>query len=599
MRTFEFSEGTSNKFWRIEVSGNRTTVTYGKIGTAGQTQVKDHADAAAAQKEHDKLVAEKLKKGYKETTPAGAAAPAPAAPAAPAKTAKPAKAKESAPAPAAPPAEPPKKEAPAAAAIAGSERTFEYSDATSHKFWNVQLKGSALTITYGRIGATGQTQLKSFPDEAAARKEQDKLIAEKVKKGYRETTPSAKKEPTSLRESLEAALVESPDELANHMAYADYLGEQGDPLGEFIRVQLALEDPARSPNDRKKLQAQEQKLLDAHARTWLGELAPYAFGEVPRTNDYEEPVKLQYAFRRGWLDTIKADYADLAFTRILARATQVRLLRHLEFPHTAYADDGTPPEPSDGVPEGCYHPALYPLGRSDNLTNVRTFIVGEVMSEQEDDGYLDYGPSCHTGADGAIGPVKRMPRLEELRLLAHRTDTAQLFALKTLHNLRILHVDHCHKFALAQLAKNPSLGNLTHLLIWPHALESGDEPYIRLADVKAVVNSPTLKSLTHLRLRCSDAGDKGVREIVASGVLKRLKVLDLRHGCVSDAGARALAACADLKNLQLLDLCNNAMTNEGVGALTATGVKLKAQNQWDLSTAHAEEPMYLWCGDVE
>jgi uncharacterized protein (TIGR02996 family) len=593
MRTFEFSEGTSNKFWRIEVSGNRTTVTFGKIGTAGQTQIKDHADDAAAQKEHDKLVAEKLKKGYKETTTASAAAPAASAPpAAPAKTATPAKTKEVAPAAA------PKAVAPAATSMP-SERTFEYSDATSHKFWNVETKGTALTVTYGRIGSAGQTQLKSFPDEAAARKEQEKLITEKVKKGYRETTPAARKEPTSLRESLELALVENPDELANHMAYADYLGEQGDPLGDFIRVQLALEDPSKSPNDRKKLQAQEKKLLDAHVRTWLGELAPYAFGEVAPKNDYEEPIKTQYVFRRGWLDTIKADHADLPFTRILARAPQVRLLRHLEFPHTAYAEDGATPEPSDGVPEDCYHPALYPLGRADNLTNVRTFIVGEVMSEEDDDHYLDYGPSCHTSGEGAIGPVKRMPRLEELRLLAHQTDTAQLFALKTLHNLRVLHVDHCHKFPLTQLAKNPSLGNLTHLMIWPHALEFDDEAYVRLADVKAVVHSPILKSLTHLRLRCADAGDKGVREIVASGILKRLKVLDLRHGCVTDAGAQALAACADLKNLQLLDLCNNALTAAGVQALAATGVKLKAQKQWDISTADTEEPMYLWCGDVE
>src|SRR3954462_4420936 len=126
MRTFEFSEGASNKFWRIELSGNRTTVTFGKIGTAGQTQVKDHADAAAAQKEHDKLVAEKLKKGYRETTkPDAAAAPAPAA-AAPAKAAKPPQTQaDPAPAPAAPP--PAKKESPAPA---GAQRTFEYSDAT-------------------------------------------------------------------------------------------------------------------------------------------------------------------------------------------------------------------------------------------------------------------------------------------------------------------------------------------------------------------------------------------------------------------------------------------------------------------------------------
>jgi predicted DNA-binding WGR domain protein len=73
-RRFEFSEGSSNKFWEIELSGNTHTVTYGKIGTAGQTKTKDFADATVAQKDYDKLVAEKTKKGYKETTKGGAAA---------------------------------------------------------------------------------------------------------------------------------------------------------------------------------------------------------------------------------------------------------------------------------------------------------------------------------------------------------------------------------------------------------------------------------------------------------------------------------------------------------------------------------------------
>src|SRR5262245_22524847 len=95
MRRFEFSEGSSNKFWEIELSGKSHTVTYGKIGTAGQTKTKDFADAAAAQKDHDKLVAEKTKKGYTEVTKgAAAAAPAPAKAAAPA----PAPAKEEKPA---------------------------------------------------------------------------------------------------------------------------------------------------------------------------------------------------------------------------------------------------------------------------------------------------------------------------------------------------------------------------------------------------------------------------------------------------------------------------------------------------------------------
>ncbi|MCU0491161.1 MAG: DUF4132 domain-containing protein [Chloroflexaceae bacterium] len=86
-REFQFTEGPSQKFWRIGLDGASTTVTYGRLGTAGQTQSKNYADAAAAQAAYNKLIAEKVKKGYSEVgTPATLAtsatppAPPPAAP---------------------------------------------------------------------------------------------------------------------------------------------------------------------------------------------------------------------------------------------------------------------------------------------------------------------------------------------------------------------------------------------------------------------------------------------------------------------------------------------------------------------------------------
>lgn len=65
-REFQFSEGTSNKFWSIELREQSFIVHYGKIGTNGQAQEKTFATADAAKKEHDKLIAEKTKKGYVE-----------------------------------------------------------------------------------------------------------------------------------------------------------------------------------------------------------------------------------------------------------------------------------------------------------------------------------------------------------------------------------------------------------------------------------------------------------------------------------------------------------------------------------------------------
>ncbi|UOD30603.1 DUF4132 domain-containing protein [Massilia violaceinigra] len=73
MRRFELSDGTSNKFWEISQDGSDLTVCYGKIGTAGTTQCKNHADAAKAGAAMDKLIREKTGKGYAEVT-SGAAA---------------------------------------------------------------------------------------------------------------------------------------------------------------------------------------------------------------------------------------------------------------------------------------------------------------------------------------------------------------------------------------------------------------------------------------------------------------------------------------------------------------------------------------------
>jgi predicted DNA-binding WGR domain protein len=70
----EFEEGTSSKFWRARVEGKTLYVNYGKIGSNGQTQVKDFANNDSAQKEYDKLVREKRKKGYVESGEGGGAA---------------------------------------------------------------------------------------------------------------------------------------------------------------------------------------------------------------------------------------------------------------------------------------------------------------------------------------------------------------------------------------------------------------------------------------------------------------------------------------------------------------------------------------------
>src|SRR5262249_20066142 len=126
--------------------------------------------------------------------------------------------------------------------------------------------------------------------------------------------------------------------------------------------------------------------------------------------------------------------------------------------------------------------------------NLRIFQLGWTSTEE----YGEYCPhTCRTNGESAHEFVEQMPWLEELYLFAHRVDGNKLFALP-LPDLRVAQLYHSQRCGLTRLAKNASLTRLTHLLCHPHGLEYGDRPYIRLADLRAIVNSPHLTSLTHL-----------------------------------------------------------------------------------------------------
>ncbi|WP_336515048.1 AAA domain-containing protein [Pollutibacter soli] len=58
------TEGGSSKFWEVAVDQQKLVVRFGKIGTRGQTQIKTFEDEDRAVKEKEKMIREKLSKGY-------------------------------------------------------------------------------------------------------------------------------------------------------------------------------------------------------------------------------------------------------------------------------------------------------------------------------------------------------------------------------------------------------------------------------------------------------------------------------------------------------------------------------------------------------
>src|SRR5688572_15486077 len=133
---------------------------------------------------------------------------------------------------------------------------YEFSEGSSNKFWEITLEGTRYKVRYGKIGANGQTTVKDFGTEEKAKKEYDKIIAEKVKKGYvlvdgddagdeeeEDEKPAPKKAAKKksagggANAELEAAIAADPDQPEPYLVYADWLQSQDDPRGELIVVQ--------------------------------------------------------------------------------------------------------------------------------------------------------------------------------------------------------------------------------------------------------------------------------------------------------------------------------------------------------------------------
>jgi uncharacterized protein (TIGR02996 family) len=473
-------------------------------------------------------------------------------------------------------------------------RTFTFTDGKSNKFWNIELQGSRFTVTFGKVGSKGQSQTKEFADAQAAQKEAARLIAEKLRKGYQETTPAAassewktaESEPKSpaaagsdsVRAALEAAVLANPDDRLAHSAYADYLQEQGDPRGEFISVQLALEDtgepprllrrvgwgrdvgafiPADASRPPRSLQLgspahvdyfrkcsdlleREQKLLLDHQREWLG----------PALVDHLLEAGAELTFRRGhpWglqLDRNCEDRLEELGERSLAVLVYPPFTRWLRRLH---------------------------VGDSEQYTRA-------------------YGP-------GLAALVAACPALQELDVFAHISaeEAAQLFAapLPALRQLTLCCTEH---YPLDVLASNPTLTRLRTLLFFPHRQWHDDPPYLNAAGLRTLGASKHLESLADLTFKMWDGGDAAAEALVETGLVLRLERLDLSIGNLSDAGAGVLARAlaSSPHRLRQLDVTRNGLTEAGLATLRGTGVGIQSHGQ------HApEDPNYLCAdGDIE
>jgi len=522
-RYFEFVEGTSSKFWEVWIEKNEVRTRYGKIGSAGQTTVKDEGSTAAAQKLHDKLVKEKTGKGYGEKASGAVAGPPNERVTAP---------MEPLPKPKAAALPPPPKQEEAPRPDDGFRR-WENTEDGAAKFWEIKVEDSAHTVRFGKLGTAGQEKTKDFDSESEAENDADALIAEKSKKGYH---PVGKHGPDlgPTNPELEAEIARDLDDPNGYLVYADWLSGQGEARGELIVLHHQAAE-AKDEAKKKELNKAAAALINKNKERLLGPLSTFEGGERELVLDWH------LGFIRGarmswpmWDDgggeDAKAKKA-LAALLCLPTAKFLRGLRVGPFP----GEEESNFQPLVDVLEAAPPPYLEDLYVGDlgdwDISNTNTGDAGAALAKLKTLKRL-------TLRGGQIGFASNL-QLPALRELTIETGGLTRENLKDISSL-----------------KAP---NLERLSLW-----FGDENYGAsgdLKDVMPILNGTQFPKLKHLGIMNCTFVNEVAGALPKSKLLKQLTSLDLSMGCLTDASIDAMIASNAFGHLQHLELDDNALTD--------------------------------------
>lgn len=89
--------------------------------------------------------------------------------------------------------------------VVAEEKTYlelSEDEGTSHKFYEVTVKDTEVTIRYGRIGTDGQSSTKTYPTEEKAQAEAQKKIKQKLKGGYEAAVMGVRKKRAITRRQI-------------------------------------------------------------------------------------------------------------------------------------------------------------------------------------------------------------------------------------------------------------------------------------------------------------------------------------------------------------------------------------------------------------
>ena len=331
---------------------------------------------------------------------------------------------------------------------------------------------------------------------------------------------------------LEAQLARASDDAGLCAVYADWMTERGDPRGELISIELALEaDPHSSSLHIRRAQLHEQ-----HDAGWVGPLL------------VSNRVRLEW--RRGWID--KVALGDTRSRRLdpaprhdklyaaLRELPAAALVRKVSFGHV------------DGDSQPSWDHCVAAVARHGAPASLRELaLVGGHFWATEDTSVGDLSPAYPSLANLAVLRLELgafelghlgLPALRELDLAAWPITAGNIAsiargdvpALETLH-LRLFYPRRgaaCDAGDLAALlaAAPPRLRHL--------GIENAS-----FADELVPLLVPLAPQLATLRLGYGKLGDRGAQLILEhAGAFEHLDALDIVESEVSADAIESLAA---------------------------------------------------------
>src|SRR5262245_16095557 len=330
------------------------------------------------------------------------------------------------------------------------------------------------------------------------------------------------------------AIWDHPNDDGPRLVYADWLDEQGDPRGEFIRLQCELARLDESDPRRWPLEGRERFLLSQYGKGWAGPLRRFA---------------RSWRFRRGFVEDVTLPLAEfLRHGGDLFALAPVRRLRATQV---------------GGV--------LRDLARSQHLDHLTGLDLSGEVFPLDDLAYLLHSPRlgalkglglrgtplCSAPGMYLLGAASGLAGLEELDLSHFRepADAPRGVA------------EPIPEAAVRGLLESPYLRHIRRLGLAGYADRLGQSA----AD--ALTAAPLLESLTDLNLSGSAgfdaaAADKpGLAGLLRSPRAAGLRRLHLGRRGLTDPELRELLGSPHLTGLAALDLSAHALDNDRLQAL--------------------------------